>query len=239
LASKRESVAVPGYSIELSVVVPTLNAGATLAQTLASLENAVGSIPYEVVVADSSSVDTTVVIARRAGVKLVVSPRGRGRQLAIGAENASGDWILFLHADTRLSPDWPSAARRFMDDPANLERAAVFRLGIDSPDPAARRLERMVRWRCRRLGLPYGDQGLLIRNAFYRALGGFSPLPLMEDVDLVRRIGRGRLVHLDCTATTSAARYRSGFIRRSTRNLLCLALYFAGVPPRLIARLYG
>ncbi|MDA0221230.1 MAG: glycosyl transferase family 2, partial [Proteobacteria bacterium] len=95
-------------------------------------------------------------------------------------------------------------------------------------------------WRARRFGLPYGDQGLLIARDFYETLGGFRPLPIMEDVDLVRRIGKARLTTLQGHVTTSAARYRrSGYTVRMLRNLACLTLYFAGLPPRLIARLYG
>jgi hypothetical protein len=101
-------------------------------------------------------------------------------------------------------------------------------------------LERLVAWRVRTLALPYGDQGLLIRRDFYRSLGGFRPWPLMEDVDLVRRIGRHRLTVLRSAARTSAERWRrGGWKRRSLRNLGCLTLYFLGVPPRLIAHLYG
>jgi hypothetical protein len=101
-------------------------------------------------------------------------------------------------------------------------------------------MERIVSWRSRALGLPYGDQGLVIHRDFYNALGGFQALPLMEDVDLVRRIGKRRLHVLDATATTSAKRYqRTGYTRRAALNLLCLSLYFLRVPPRLIARLYG
>ncbi|MEE8246899.1 MAG: glycosyl transferase family 2, partial [Alphaproteobacteria bacterium] len=89
-------------------------------------------------------------------------------------------------------------------------------------------------------GLPYGDQGLLIHRDLYSRVGGFRPLPLMEDVDIVRRIGARRLVVLEAAALTSAARYRrAGYLRRSLRNLACLGLYFLGVPPRLLVRLYG
>ena len=87
--------------------------------------------------------------------------------------------------------------------------------------------------------LPYGDQGLLIHRDLLRAAGGIRPLPLMEDVDLVRRLGRHRLVRLDAAAVTSAAKWqRDGWTRRSARNLLCLALWFLGVPAHCIARLY-
>jgi hypothetical protein len=98
----------------------------------------------------------------------------------------------------------------------------------------------MVAWRCRALALPYGDQGLLIARSLYDAVGGFAAIPLMEDVDLVRRLGRRRLAPIAATAVASAHRYRSaGYLRRPLRNLFCLSLYFAGVPPRRIARLYG
>lgn len=127
-----------------------------------------------------------------------------------------------------------------MGDPANLERVAVFRFSLDEASPPARRLERLVAWRSRFFGLPYGDQGLLISRRFYERLGGFRAMPLMEDVDLVRRIGRRHLVLLDARAITSAARYRrDGWLLRSLRNLLCLTLYFLGLPPRLLLRFYA
>jgi len=126
-----------------------------------------------------------------------------------------------------------------MAAPGAENQAAAFRFALDDPAPAARRLEALVAWRCRALGLPYGDQGLLLSRALHDAVGGYRPLPLMEDVDLVRRIGRRRVVILDAAAVTSAVRFRAGgYLRRSARNLACLALYLAGMPPPLIARLY-
>jgi hypothetical protein len=90
------------------------------------------------------------------------------------------------------------------------------------------------------LALPYGDQGLLIHRDVLRAAGGIRPLPLMEDVDLVRRLGRRRLVALNAGAVTSAAKWeRDGWYKRSGRNLLCLSLWRLGVPPAWIARIYG
>jgi hypothetical protein len=150
---------------------------------------------------------------------------------------ATRPWLLLLHADTRLGEGWSDAAAAHIG--GNTDRAAYFRFALDSDDRRARRLEHLVAWRCRALALPYGDQGLLLHRDLLRAVGGIRPLPLMEDVDLVRRLSRRRLVALKVDAVTSAAKWRrGGWYRRSARNLLCLSLYFAGVPPRLIARLY-
>jgi len=222
----------------LAVVIPTLNAAACLGATLEACREAVGA---EVLVVDGGSRDATRDIARGGGARVVESAPVRGRQLALGAEEARGAWMLFLHADTRPAPGWAVAARAFMDGPgADGRAAAYFAFALDDPSPEARRLERLVAWRCRALALPYGDQGLLISRALYEAVGGFRPLPLMEDVDLVRRLGRRRLAALPVRAVTSAERWRrEGWRRRSARNLACLSLWFLGVPPGAIKRLYG
>jgi rSAM/selenodomain-associated transferase 2 len=226
----------------LSVVIPTLDAARHLPAALAALgrANHAPPLPIEVIVADGGSTDDTRGIARAAGAARLEAPRGRGAQLAAAVAAARAPWLLLLHADTRLAPGWGDAAAAFMADPANATRAGYFRFALDSDAPAARRLERAVAWRSRALGLPYGDQGLLIPARFLADLGGVKMLPLMEDVDLARRIGRRRLVPLDVAAVTSAAKWeREGWTMRSARNLLCLGLWFAGVPPRWIRRVYG
>lgn len=218
--------------MDVSVVIPALNAAATLPATLAALGR-VG----ECIVVDGGSQDATATLASATNARVLTAARGRGTQLAAGIAAASHAWLLLLHADTRLSATWRDAARAHIA--AGPQRAGWFRFALDSDDPRARRLERMVAWRCRILALPYGDQGLLIHRDLLHAAGGMRPLPLMEDVDLVRRLGRHRLAALDAAAVTSAARWqRDGWLRRSARNQLCLALYFAGVPPHRIARLY-
>ena len=218
--------------------MPTLNAAKHLGCALAPLGES--RLVREIVVADGGSDDRTLAIARAAGAALVSTERGRGTQLRAGAAAASGEWLLFLHADCRLSPGGEEAVAIFLASPEAASRAGYFGFALDDPSPAARRLERLVAWRCRALGLPYGDQGLLIARSLYDAVGGFSTLPLMEDVELMRRLGRRRVAPIAATVTTSARRYRTGgYIRRPLRNLLCLSLYFAGVPPRRIARLYG
>jgi rSAM/selenodomain-associated transferase 2 len=227
----------------LSVVIPTLDAERTLAATLAALvPAAVEGLVRDVVIADGGSRDATLAIADAAGCAVVEAPRGRGAQLAAGARAAKCDWLLFLHADTVLDEDWAGAARRFIAsaEAGSGKEAAAFRFALDADGAAARLLERFVALRGHVFAMPYGDQGLLISRRLYDALGGFAPLEIMEDVDMVRRIGRRRLAVLPARAVTSAARYRrNGILLRGLRNLGCLSLYFLRVPPRIIARLYG
>lgn len=221
----------------LSVVIPALNAACSLPGTLAALRTDT-QLVGEIIVVDGGSADETVALAEGLGARVLAASRGRGTQLAAGVECADGDWLLLLHADTRLAPGWQQAVRAHCE--ARPESAGYFRFALDSDDVRARRLERLVAWRCRLLALPYGDQGLLIQRELLRQIGGVRDLPLMEDVDLVRRLGRRRLSLLPVAATTSAAKWqRDGWYRRSALNLACLALYFAGAPPRLIARLYA
>jgi rSAM/selenodomain-associated transferase 2 len=216
----------------LSVVIPALDAAATLPGCLEAL----GPVP-DLVVVDGGSRDATRQIASAAGARVVDSPRGRGVQLAAGADAARGDWLLFLHADTRLSTGWRSAAEAHM---ARRAEAACFRFRLDDVAWQARVIERGVAARVRLLGLPYGDQGLLVSRALYEAVGGYRPLPLMEDVDLVRRIRRRLLITLDAAAVTSPERWRrDGWVRRSARNLACLALHGMGMSAERVAKIYG
>ncbi len=226
----------------LTVVVLALNAAAVLPAALAALEEGRrAGLVAEIVLADGGSADGTAEIAASSGVRVVTAGAGgRGPQLIAGAAAARGAWLLFLHADTNLSPGWAAAVVRALSDPTAAARAGYFRLRLDDTAWQARFVERLANWRARRLGLPYGDQGLLITRAFYDSLGGFRPLPLMEDVEFVRRIGRRRLFALDGEAVTSAARYRrDGWWVRPLRNLTLLSLYFLGLPTRWLWRLYG
>ncbi len=229
----------------LSVVIPTLNAEKSLTRTLAALVRpTVRGLIKDVVIADGGSIDETRAIAEAAGARFVQAPRGRGTQLAAGAQAARGDWLLFLHADTVLQPGWDEEVETLLDrlqkrGAKGLDFAAVFRFALDDFSFWARMLERTVVWRCWLFGLPYGDQGLLVSRRRYDALGGYRPLQIMEDVDMVRRIGRRRLVFLRTPAVTSPERYlNDGYIARSSRNALCLMLYYLGVNPDRIARIY-
>ena len=221
--------------LPVSALIPTLNAAASLPATLAALRGEVA----EIIIADGGSMDATPDIARAYGAQVITAPRGRGPQLRAAAEAASQPWLLALHADTCPGAGWQEAVAGFIARPEATEQAGYFRFALDDAAPEARRLEAMVAWRCRWLGLPYGDQGLLIGRDFYQALGGYEPIPLMEDVALIRRIGRKRLVALPPAFITSAEKWRRhGWYARSARNLFCLSLWFAGVSPDRIVRLY-
>ncbi|KAB7739895.1 glycosyltransferase [Parvibaculum sedimenti] len=230
----------------ISVVIPTLNSEASLPRVLSSLVSAaVRGTVREVVIADGGSTDATAEIVEAAGARFVRSPRGRGSQLAAGAKAAKGTWLLFLHADTVLQPGWENEVEKLFEQIANgrfrgPEVAAAFHFALDDFSGAARFVEFAVALRCALFKLPYGDQGLLVNRRLYEKTGGYREIPLMEDVDLVRRIGRRRLVMLRGRAVTSPERYvRDGFARRIARNALCLALYYMRVPPRVIARIYS
>lgn len=223
----------------ISVIIPTLNAGETIDETLACIAPYCSDLVREIIVSDGGSKDDTVARARRAGCTVVEGSHSRGVQLAQGAALSEGAWLLFVHADTHLSENWANQVRAFIKRAETTGRAATFEFALSDLSFMARILERIVAVRVWLFALPYGDQGLLIHRQFYLALGGYRLLPLMEDVDFVRRIGRSRLEVLPVRAFTSAVRYqREGYLKRMARNALCISLYFVGVPPHFIARIY-
>jgi len=222
----------------LSIVIPTYNTGMALKKTIESLVPP----PYarEIIIVDGGSSDNTVEIAEEMGARVVFSEKGRGQQLKIGAMSAKGDWLLFLHADTSLPKDWGQEVCDFVARECVRQHAGYFTFALDDNHTAAKRLEKIVSWRCRMLGLPYGDQGLLISRDLYKEVGGFADIPLMEDDDIVRRIGKSRLNQLSVKAVTSAKRYQhDGYVKRMMRNVTCLTLYFLGLSPKKIVKLYG
>ncbi len=223
----------------ISVVIPTLNAAAHLPATFLSIfDAALDGLVTEVIVSDGGSTDNTRAVAESAGASFCTGTKGRGAQLKLGAELARKPWLLFLHADTALSKGWEDEVRAFIAKKEG--RAAAFSFRLDDSGLLPRLLQASVALRCRLFALPYGDQGLLISRALYDAAGGFAPIPIMEDVEFVRRLGRKRIALLKTTAVTSADRFkREGYLRRSARNLWCLTLYFAGTPPERLVKTYG
>lgn len=221
----------------LSVVIPTLNAETHLPRLLAQLDGKVD----EIVVTDGGSKDRTLAIALAANARLALGCKGRGWQLARGAKwvsGGSGDWLLFLHADTRLGDDWADEIRHHIKHFPN--RAGYFRLKFAARGFWPRWIEFWVRLRCAFAALPYGDQGLLIRRNVFDAVGGYPDWPLFEDVQIVRGLGRWRLRALQADVVTSADRYeKQGYVRRGLGNVLLLTRFLFGANPDNLANRYS
>lgn len=222
----------------LSIVIPTFNAATDLALCLQSLLPGLeAGLIREVIISDGGSTDETVSVASDSGAKIIESDKGRSAQLRAGAQAARSDWLLFLHADTALSRDWAERVSDHLLDHPN--KAAVFELKYRSDARAARWLERRAMRRARWLGLPYGDQGLVISKRLYEDIGGYADVPLMEDVKIVQAIGKSRLRFLSAEARTSAAKYeRDGYRRRAWHNASLLARFLLGASPESLAKRY-
>ncbi len=222
----------------LSIVIPTLDAEAELPDCLAALAEGLGAgLVREVLVTDGGSGDGTLTIARAAGAEVIEGPRGRGGQLRRGIEATNGDWVMILHADTRLSHGWSGAVLAHIGKGDG--RAGYFRLGFRGGGWPGRIVAGWAKLRSRVLGLPYGDQGLVVSRRAYEAVGGFRDIALMEDVAMVRAL-KGRLTPLRARAMTSAARYRhQGWVRRGARNWVLMIRFLAGADPDRLAQAYG
>jgi glycosyltransferase involved in cell wall biosynthesis len=217
----------------ISVVIPTVNAERLLPRCFDSLiPAAVRGVVREVIVSDAGSTDSTLAIADGAGAHIVHARKGRGQQLTEGAAIAKSDWLLFLHPETALEPGWEVEAESFIDQAAmENPRAAVFRFALEDFGGEARRAEALASLRTSFFALPYGDQGLLISKRLYQKLGGYRALADMEDADLVRRIGRRRLVGLRARAVNTARPHKSVL-----RGAALIVLHALRVPSRVLAR---
>jgi rSAM/selenodomain-associated transferase 2/rSAM/selenodomain-associated transferase 1 len=221
----------------VTVVIPVWRDEVALAR---ALDHVSSSADVEIVVAYALGDDScdAPLRASHPTVRWVAAPRGRGVQMNVGAAVARGRWLLFLHADSRLPPDWRDVIARADERPDVL--AGSFRLALDSRDWRARVVERGVRLRVALFGLPYGDQGIFVRRRTFEAIGGYRDIPLMEDVDLVRRLSRaGRLYHARSAVTTSARRWeRDGWWRRSAQNVMLASRFLVGATPSRLAQHY-
>lgn len=230
----------------ISIIIPVYREARIICGTLAHLDRLSSDLSNEgapeiIVVDGDRRRETLNEIRRISRIPVIpeVSEKGRGIQMNAGARQATGEILLFLHADTRLPLQGLHRIRFAMSDPEVM--GGAFDLGIDSKRRIFRILERVASIRSRLTRIPYGDQAIFIRSSFFREIGGFQDIPIMEDVDLMRRIKRagGSIVFLPEKVRTSPRRWeREGIMRGTLRNWSLLVLYLFGASPVNLARYY-
>lgn len=221
--------------MNISVIIPALNEASVIESAIRSAAGAL-----EVIVVDAGSSDETPQIALGCGARVLHALPGRGGQMDAGASEAKGDVLLFLHADAALPQAWVESVISALADERTV--AGAFTLGIESERPSLRLIERLTGLRVRLCGLVYGDQALFVRKAVFTGIGGFRKLPLMEDVDCVKRLRSvGGFRVLEERVMVSSRRWdRDGTLKTTLRNIIVLSMYLAGyAPARLYAIYYG
>lgn len=221
--------------MRISIVVPALNEALCIVDTLRALRELHGE--KEIIVVDGGSNDETRALAAAQGARVLLSRQGRGMQMHAGALEATGDVLWFVHADTIPPAHCLDEIRQSLDNPFVV--GGNFGLLFDGPSRAARQLTAIYP-ALRVMGLCYGDSGIFIRQATYRAIGGFRPLALFEDLDLLRRMRRaGLLVHLPSRIRTSSRRFEHRNFALVWMHWTTLqVLYWCGVSPNWLARWY-
>ncbi|MBM2841042.1 MAG: glycosyl transferase family 2 [Bacteroidetes bacterium] len=220
--------------MKVSVIIATLNEAQAMGACLQSV-HAAGATP-EIIVVDGGSTDATVAIAREGGALVLRSPAGRGMQFNVGARYATGDVLVFLHADTLLPENAFLMLRQKFSDPR--VQAGTFRMKFSSSYFLLRLYAYFTRFDS--VFTSFGDQGIAIRRSFLNVIGGFPEWPLFEDVCLLQKARKRVRVHsFPATVTTSARRFlTNGILRQQIRNAVYLLLYLLGVPPAQLARMY-
>lgn len=218
----------------LTVIIPNLNGADSLAPLLEQLSRH----NVKIILSDGGSSDNSLSLATHAEARLVVGCCGRGHQLRRGARLADTDWLLFLHADSELADDWYEKALRHIKSAP--EKAGYFGMRFKAKGFAPRFCEFMVGLRSYFLRLPYGDQGLLMSKALYDEIGGYAAMPLFEDVDIIRKLGRKRLTYIGSTLHTDASKYeRDGYFKRGWRNIKLARRYYKGECPDGLLKEYN
>ncbi len=220
----------------ISIIIPAINEADNIANTIESIGP---GNKKEVIVVDGGSNDDTVGIAKSLGARVITGTPPRARQMNRGADQATGDVLVFLHADTRL----PEKFEEFVFNSFKQHKmvAGAFEFRMDSPIPSLRLIERLANWRSRYLKMPYGDQAIFILSKVFHQIGGFPDIPIMEDFELVRRLRKqGNIIILPVPVFTSPRRWQNfGILKTTLINQLVIAAYVMGIAPEGIARWYG
>ncbi len=224
------------YNVNISVIIPAINESPNIA---GAIESAWKAGAREVIVSDGGSSDETLEIAESRRCQIAHATQGRGPQQNAGAELASGDVLLFLHADARLGVDCGSQIQTALDQSPDAI-AGGFCQQINKPGLRYRWLEKGNAARVHWQKLVYGDQGLFVRTSVFRELGGFPNFPIMEDFELSRMLSKkGSIILLDGPIQIDARRWESnGVFRQTARNWTLASLYRCGVPPQRLAKYY-
>ncbi len=219
----------------ISIIIPTLNEAENIKEAIATTQL---GINIEVIVVDGGSNDDTVAIAQSLGVKIISSSPGRAVQMNRGAVAATGEILLFLHADTCLPTGFDDMVRTALQQPGTL--AGAFKLRIDASLLSLRWVELGVNLRSHFYQMPYGDQAIFLTKAVFQQIGGFPELPIMEDFELMRRLKRiGQIVIIPTPIVTSARRWlQKGVFKTTLLNQIVIIAYLLGISPKRICRWY-
>jgi rSAM/selenodomain-associated transferase 2 len=220
---------------KISIIIPTLNEAAGIGRTL---EHCTSGSDTEVIVVDGGSADDTWGVAASFGVRVLSASAGRAGQMNTGARAARGEVLLFLHADTLLPPGFEDQVLKTVS--LTGVSAGAFLLSLTPSSPGLKHIQCLANWRARVLQLPYGDQAIFLKKRVFKDLGGFSEMPFLEDLDLVRRLRRrGRVAILPVAVNSSARRWQQGGVWRTTlKNQAVLAGFFLGIAPGRLGNWY-
>jgi rSAM/selenodomain-associated transferase 2 len=216
---------------KISIIIPVLNEARHIKHAVASTQP---STNVEVIVVDGGSNDSTVEIAKDLGVKVISAPRGRAVQMNGGALVASGDILLFLHADTRLPVGFDVMVRTALQQPRVV--AGAFAVRIDAPLWSLRLVEWGVNRRSHLLQMPYGDQALFLTKEIFHKIGYFPEFPILEDFELIQRLKpMGKITIISVPVLTSARRWlKNGVFKTTLMNQMIILAYLLGVSPKQI-----
>lgn len=222
---------------KISIIIPVFNEALIIQEVISKL---LDRSNLEIIVVDGGSQDKTVELVKELEVNLILSSvAGRAIQMNLGAASATGEILLFLHADTQLPIGYQETIIEILSRPQTI--AGAFELAIAGQEKSLRFIERMVNWRARFLSLPYGDQALFLKTSIFQEMGGFSTLPIMEDFEFIQRLKkRGKIAIATTKVITSSRRWQKlGVWKTTFINQLIILGYYLKIPPKKLARLYG